>query len=88
MRFTDKAAEASLITPKGLSPALIGKVVTVQTMSKKDAYLRPETTVKFVGVLKTYTILSSGIKFTLDGGTEKTIVHQNESVEFIMYGNV
>lgn len=82
MRFTNKAAEASLITPKGLSPALIGKVVSVQTMTKKDTYLQPETMIKFVGILKTYTLLTNGVKFTLDGGTEKFVGYTNEAVEF------
>lgn len=84
MRFTDKAAAASLSAPKGLSPALIGKVVTVQTMSKKESYLHPESTIHYVGILKTYTLLSNGVKFTLDGGTEKFIADLNETAEFML----
>lgn len=85
MRFTDKAAESYLITPKGLSPEVIGKVVTVQVMQKKESYLQPESLVKFVGVLKTYTLGPTWMKFTLEGGSEKSVNHTNEAIEVVLY---
>lgn len=85
MRFTDKAAESYLIEPKGFIPSAIGKVVMVQVMQKADSYLQPESLVKFVGVLKTYTLTPTSLKFMLDGGTEKTVVHQSQVVELVLY---
>lgn len=85
MRFTDKAASATLSAPTGLTPALIGKVVIVQVFKKEDDKIFPETLVKFVGVLKSYTLTSYGVKFALDGIDEKTSAYRNDHVEFILF---
>lgn len=85
MRFTDKAAAASLTVPAGLNPSVIGKVVTIQVFTKKNDSILPETLIKFVGVLKAYTLASDGMKFTLDGGSEKGVYYATAAVEVIPF---
>lgn len=85
MRFTDKAASSSLNTPGGLSPALIGKVVTVQVFRKKENHILPETLTKFVGVLKAYALDTNGMRFTLDGCKETPVFYTHATVEFILH---
>lgn len=86
MRFTDKAAAVSLETPAGLSPSLIGKVITVQVFMKSDGRILPEKLVKYVGILKTYVLSPEGMWFTLEGNAEKNIVtYKSQVVEFIVF---
>lgn len=67
MRVTDKAAEASLPVPEGLSPSLIGKVVIVNIFKKVDGEIHPDILIKHVGVLKSYSLTAKGLDFVLDG---------------------
>lgn len=85
MRFTDKAASASLPNPTGLSPAMIGKVVIVQVFQKEGDQIFPETMTKHVGILKSYILMSNGMKFALDSSIEKTVAHKTDHVEFILF---
>lgn len=85
MKFTDKAASASLRPPTGLNPSLIGKIVSVQVFKKEDDRVFPETIVKYVGVLKAYTLTSTAVYFNLDGLATKASSLKNDHVEFILY---
>lgn len=84
MRITDKAAEASLPVPEGLSPALIGKLVSVNIFKKDEDGVDPNILIKHVGVLKSYSLTAKGVDFVLDG-PKSSVYYSKLHVVFVPF---
>lgn len=87
MRWSNAASEAALNTPEGLSPALIGKVVTVKMIEKSesDGHIMYETVTKLVGKLLNYSHDATSVEFLVEGAEHLDISFQRVHIEFIAF---